>query len=182
MEGLTTQSRGSPTFASEKFSPTASHRSPHGTRVHGSTRTLTLKHSLRLNPRCQLCAVRLFILSPFLHSPSTTLDFIPASHEMDAQPFDFYPSTPQPGTCPEWQTLSGSSISHQESHVPVAQGDQEKVKCTWSGCSRVVKKGSYTRHVNEMHLRKVKAVCARCGRAFPRTYMKKNHELTCRGR
>ncbi|KAJ8587744.1 hypothetical protein M405DRAFT_821047, partial [Rhizopogon salebrosus TDB-379] len=96
---------------------------------------------------------------------------------MDAQPFDFYPSEPQHGTCP--QTTSGSSISHQESHVPVAQGDQESVKCTWSGCSRVVKKGSYTRHVNETHLRKAKAVCARCGRVFLRTYTRNNHELTC---
>ncbi|KAJ8594769.1 hypothetical protein M405DRAFT_808420 [Rhizopogon salebrosus TDB-379] len=98
---------------------------------------------------------------------------------MDAQPFNFYPSTPQHGTYSEWQTLSDSSASYQESHIPVAQGDQEKVKCTWSGCLRVVKKNSYTRHVDEIHLRKVKALCARCGRAFPRMYMKKNHELTC---
>jgi hypothetical protein len=179
MEGLTAQSRGSLAFASERFFPITGHRSPCGTGVHRSTRTSTFKHFLWLNPRCQLRAVRLFILSPFLHLPYGTLGSIPVNHEMDA--FNFYPSAPQHDMCPEWQTLFGSSISHQESRVPVAQGDQEYAKCTSSGCSRVVKKGSYTRHVNETHLRKVKAVCARCGRAFLRTYMKKSHELTCRG-
>jgi hypothetical protein len=93
------------------------------------------------------------------------------------------PSSSQHGTCSEGQALSGTSTSfHQELREPVVQCDQEKVKCTWPGCPSVVVKNGYTRHVNETHLRKVKAVCARCEKTFPRTYMRKNHERTCRGR
>ncbi|KAJ8594786.1 hypothetical protein M405DRAFT_450192 [Rhizopogon salebrosus TDB-379] len=91
----------------------------------------------------------------------------------------FHSSAPQ-HRYSEAQTLSCPSTNRQP-HLPVAQSIQEKVECIWQGCSRVVRKDSYTRHVNETHLRKVKAVCARCERAFPRMYLKKNHELTCRG-
>jgi hypothetical protein len=115
------------------------------------------------------------------------LDFLPfgtsssVTDEVGVQPFHL--SAPQHGTYSEGQTLSGPSTSrYQESHIPVVQDSQESVKCTWPGCSRVVRKDGYNRHVDETHLRKVKAVCARCGRAFSRIYMKKNHELTCRGR
>ncbi|KAJ8593872.1 hypothetical protein M405DRAFT_810100 [Rhizopogon salebrosus TDB-379] len=63
------------------------------------------------------------------------------------------PSSSQYGTCSEGQTLSGTSTSfHQELREPVVQCDQEKVKCTWSGCSSVVMKNGYTRHVNETHV------------------------------
>ncbi|OAX34268.1 hypothetical protein K503DRAFT_774724, partial [Rhizopogon vinicolor AM-OR11-026] len=81
--------------------------------------------------------------------------------------------------CAEEQIVCDPSTSRHQ--VPIAQGGQEKVKCAWPGCSRFMTKDSFTRHVNETHLRKVKAVCARCERGFPRTYMKTNHELTCRG-
>ncbi|KAJ8581113.1 hypothetical protein M405DRAFT_833070 [Rhizopogon salebrosus TDB-379] len=91
----------------------------------------------------------------------------------------FHSSAPQHSTYSEAQTLSCPSTTRQP-HLPVAQGIQEKVECTWHGCSGVVRKDSYTRHVNETHLRKFKAVCARCERTFPRMYLKKNHEHTCR--
>ena len=102
-----------------------------------------------------------------------------SSHKLNVQPFDESP--PQHTTCPEEQTLPGPSATHyQESHVPPAQASQEKVRCTWLGCTSVVHKNNYARHLNESHLRRVKAICHRCGRTFPRTYMKRNHEFTCR--
>jgi hypothetical protein len=122
----------------------------------------------------------------YIHHPSLAyhvrLDFsLFDTSEPDAQQFPS--SAPPHGTGFEGQTSSDPSTSgYQERHVPVVQGGQERVKCTWAGCSSVIKKNCYTRHVDETHLRKVKAVCAQCGRKFPRTYMKKNHELTCRGR
>jgi hypothetical protein len=91
----------------------------------------------------------------------------------------FHSSARQHSTYSETQTLSCPSTTRQP-HLPVAQGIQEKVECTWHGCSRVVRKDSYTRRVNETHLRKIKAVCAHCERTFPRMYLKKNHEHTCR--
>ncbi|OAX32661.1 hypothetical protein K503DRAFT_776442 [Rhizopogon vinicolor AM-OR11-026] len=75
---------------------------------------------------------------------------------------------------------SGSSASrHQELRLPIVQGGQDKVICTWPGCSKVVNEDNHFRHVNEAHLRKVRDVCTGCGRAFPRMYMKKKH--ICRG-
>ncbi|KAG1728717.1 uncharacterized protein EDB91DRAFT_1313361 [Suillus paluster] len=75
------------------------------------------------------------------------------------------PFLPQHDTYSEGQTLFDSS----EPLLPNAQGSQDKVKCTWPGCSRFVKKENRTRHVNEMHRRKVKAVCAGCGKGFAPT-------------
>ncbi|KAG2126518.1 hypothetical protein DEU56DRAFT_822267 [Suillus clintonianus] len=93
------------------------------------------------------------------------------SQELGAQPF-----LPHHGTYSEGQTLSGpSSRRDQLFPLPIAQGSQDQVKCTWPGCLRFVKKDSRTRHVNETHLRKVKAVCASCGKGFARLYMKKDH-------
>ncbi|KAG2753151.1 hypothetical protein P692DRAFT_20829638 [Suillus brevipes Sb2] len=78
----------------------------------------------------------------------------------------------------EGETLPGSSsrLDQQLPH-PIEEGTRDKVQCTWPGCSKLVKKGSRTRHVNETHLRKVKTVCAGCGKGFTRSYMKKYH--TC---
>ncbi|KAG1722329.1 uncharacterized protein EDB91DRAFT_214341 [Suillus paluster] len=50
-----------------------------------------------------------------------------------------------------------------------------KTKQCAPGCSRLVKKENRTCHVNEIHRRKVKAVCADCGKGFTRSYMKKDH-------
>ncbi|KAG2348203.1 hypothetical protein BDR05DRAFT_956732 [Suillus weaverae] len=83
---------------------------------------------------------------------------------------------PQYDTYFDGKTLPESSARHdQQPRLPIAQGSQDKVKCTWSGCSRAVKKDNLTRHVNEMHRRKVKAVCAGCGKRFARPYMLKDH-------
>ncbi|KAG1728711.1 uncharacterized protein EDB91DRAFT_1085956 [Suillus paluster] len=81
------------------------------------------------------------------------------------------PSLPQDDTYSEGQTLADSS----KLLLPSAQSSQEKVMCSWPGCSRLIKKENRTRHVNEMHWRKVKAVCAGCGKEFARPYMKRDH-------
>ncbi|KAG0705153.1 hypothetical protein DFH29DRAFT_302572 [Suillus ampliporus] len=97
-------------------------------------------------------------------------------YELGAQPF-----LPHHSTYSEGQTLSDSSVRHdQEILLPNVQGSQDKVTCIWPGCSRVIKKDNRTRHVNETHLRKVKAVCVGCGKGFARSYMKKDH--VCRVR
>ncbi|KAG0701418.1 hypothetical protein DFH29DRAFT_1000277 [Suillus ampliporus] len=83
-----------------------------------------------------------------------------------------HPFLPQ-HTFSEGQTSSDSSVRHnQQLPLPVVRGSQEKVKCIWPGCSKFVTKDSRTRHVNETHLRKVKAACAGCGKGFARPYMK----------
>jgi hypothetical protein len=105
----------------------------------------------------------------------------PVSYEPSARPF--HSSVPQYSIYAEGQTLSGPSTSHhQEPHLPATRSGQEKVECGWTGCSSVITKDSLARHVTEIHLRKVKHTCDRCGKAFTRTYEKKKHELTCRGR
>jgi hypothetical protein len=99
---------------------------------------------------------------------------VPVDYELDAKPFQSF--VPEMGTCSEEQTLSCSSASrHQQLRLPVVRAGQKKVRCTWLGCSRVVKKDSYARHVDECHLGKVRDVCTGCGRVFPRMYMKKDH-------
>ncbi|KAG2743310.1 hypothetical protein P692DRAFT_20747927, partial [Suillus brevipes Sb2] len=85
---------------------------------------------------------------------------------------------PQHGTYSEGETFPGaSSRLKQQLPLPIEQGSQDEVQCTWPGCSKLVKKASRTRHVNETHLRMVKTVCASCGKGFARSYMKKYH--TC---
>ncbi|KAG1805793.1 uncharacterized protein BJ212DRAFT_1390355 [Suillus subaureus] len=105
------------------------------------------------------------------------LDLLPcgtSSYELAAGNF-----LPQNGTRPDGQISSGSSTRLDEQQpLTIVQGVQEKVKCTWSGCSRVVKKDNLTRHVNEMHRRKIKAICNGCGNGFTRPYMMKGH--SCR--
>ncbi|KAG2348201.1 hypothetical protein BDR05DRAFT_995642 [Suillus weaverae] len=94
-----------------------------------------------------------------------------ASIELGAQPF-----LTQHGTYSEGQTLSGCS-ARRDQRLPrsIVRNSQGKVKCTWPGCSRFVKKGNLTRHMNETHWRKIKAVCASCGKGFTRPYLRKNH-------
>ncbi|KAG1756302.1 uncharacterized protein EDB91DRAFT_1091809 [Suillus paluster] len=87
---------------------------------------------------------------------------------------------PQHGTYFEGQTLPDSSVRRDQLPLPKVQGSQDKVKCTWPGCLRVFKKDNHTRHVNDTHLRKVKAVCVGCGKKFTRSYMKRDH--VCRVR
>ncbi|KAJ8584381.1 hypothetical protein M405DRAFT_826937 [Rhizopogon salebrosus TDB-379] len=109
---------------------------------------------------------------PF-RQPSPELSIYHASRSISTQPFSF---VPEMGTSSEAQALSGPSAGrHQRLCLPIVQGGEEKVRCTWLGCSRVVKRDSHARHVNECHLRKVRDICAGCGRGFSRLYMKKNH-------
>lgn len=81
---------------------------------------------------------------------------------------------PQDDTYSE-KMLPESSARHDEPRLAPVQGGQAQVKCTWPGCSRSVKKNNLTRHVNEMHHRRVKAVCVSCGKGFARPYMLKGH-------
>ncbi|KAG1878910.1 hypothetical protein F4604DRAFT_1754840 [Suillus subluteus] len=99
------------------------------------------------------------------------------SYELGTQPFQKF--LPEDDTCSEEQTLSDPSVRHHL-YLPVVQDDEDKVKCMWSGCSSVIRKDNYTRHVNEVHRRQFKAVCAICGKEFLRPYMKKTH--ICSGR
>ena len=75
------------------------------------------------------------------------------------------------------------SFRQQPSSKIVHDIGQKKVKvsCTFPGCSTRMRKDGLTRHLNEVHFRVVKGVCARCGKAFQRPYLKWNHEITCRG-
>ncbi|KAG2153160.1 hypothetical protein DEU56DRAFT_470623 [Suillus clintonianus] len=103
------------------------------------------------------------------------------SQGLDTQPFQTF--VPQNGTSSEGQTLSlfgPSARRHRQLCLPVVQDGEDKVKCTWSGCWSVIKKDNYARHVNEIHLRQFRALCTSCGKAFQRSYMKKNH--ICPGR
>jgi len=132
-------------------------------------------------PVDQLFQGKLAIFTACFESLPCADTVISVSHDELEQPFQSF--VPQQDTCPEGQTLTGSSARrHQQLRLPIVQGGQEKVKCTWPGCSRDINKDNHTRHVNETHLRKVKAFCTYCGRAFPRTYLNRQHELTCPGR
>ncbi|KIK43052.1 hypothetical protein CY34DRAFT_106594 [Suillus luteus UH-Slu-Lm8-n1] len=76
----------------------------------------------------------------------------------------------------EEQTLSGPSVGYYHRQcLPIVRDGEDKVKCMWSGCSGIIRKDSYTRHVNEVHKRLIKAICTTCGKKFPRPYMKKTH-------
>ncbi|OAX39867.1 hypothetical protein K503DRAFT_865098 [Rhizopogon vinicolor AM-OR11-026] len=86
-----------------------------------------------------------------------------------------YPlNTLTPHTYCEMQTL------YRQPRPRFTQSCKKKVQCTWPGCSKTIRKDGRIRHVNEIHLRAVKGVCARCGREFQRTYLKRKHELACR--
>ncbi|KAG1763385.1 hypothetical protein EDD22DRAFT_969439 [Suillus occidentalis] len=88
---------------------------------------------------------------------------------------------PNYGTYSDAEMLPESSARHdQQPRFSIEQGGQDKVKCTWPGCSKSVKKENLTRHVNEVHRRKVKAVCTRCKKGFSRPYMLRDH--ICRAR
>ncbi|KAG2139081.1 uncharacterized protein EDB93DRAFT_1164035 [Suillus bovinus] len=79
------------------------------------------------------------------------------------------------------KTLSKSSGSHdQQEPLSISKGSQNRVICTWPGCSRAVNQDNLTRHVNEVHWRKVKAACAHCGKGFARPYMLRDH--ICQGK
>ncbi|KAG1884614.1 hypothetical protein F4604DRAFT_1676734 [Suillus subluteus] len=67
----------------------------------------------------------------------------------------------------EEQTWPGSSSRHDQSPPP-----------PMPGCRRFLKKENLTRHINEVHKRKIKARCDHCGREFTRPYLKKEHILT----
>lgn len=96
------------------------------------------------------------------------------SCELGTQPFQKF--LPEDDTCSEEQTLSGPSVGHyHRQYLPIVRDGEDKVKCMWPGCSGVIRKDSYTRHVNEVHKRLIKAICATCGKKFLRPYMKKTH-------
>ncbi|KAG2743309.1 hypothetical protein P692DRAFT_20193677 [Suillus brevipes Sb2] len=66
------------------------------------------------------------------------------------------PFITQHGTYSEGQISSGCSANcNQHFPLPIMQSNQGKVKCTWPGCTRFVKHGGLTRHVNETHRQKI---------------------------
>jgi hypothetical protein len=77
---------------------------------------------------------------------------------------------------------SSSARPDKQRSAPVAQSSQvkDKVKCTWNGCSALVNKDNLTRHVKEVHERKIKAVCVGCGREFKRPYQMHEHIIQYR--
>lgn len=74
---------------------------------------------------------------------------------------------------------SSSARPDEQLSVRVVQASQvkDKVKCAWYGCSALVNKDNLTRHVEEVHEGKIKAVCAGCGREFKRPYQMNEHIL-----
>ncbi|KAG1799271.1 uncharacterized protein HD556DRAFT_1439677 [Suillus plorans] len=77
---------------------------------------------------------------------------------------------------------SSSAGPDAQLSVSVVQANQakDKVECTWDGCSAVISKDSLTRHVEEVHEGKIKAVCTGCGREFKRQYQMNEHIPRCR--
>lgn len=50
-----------------------------------------------------------------------------------------------------------------------------KVKCPWDKCPKFISKNDLTRHINEVHEKKIVAVCPRCKREFTRTNVMTHH-------
>ncbi|KAG1815817.1 hypothetical protein EV424DRAFT_1627772 [Suillus variegatus] len=50
-----------------------------------------------------------------------------------------------------------------------------KVKCPWDKCPKFINKNDLTRHINEVHEKKIVAVCPRCKREFTRTNVMTHH-------
>ncbi|KAG2053277.1 hypothetical protein BDR06DRAFT_956853 [Suillus hirtellus] len=78
---------------------------------------------------------------------------------------------------PENALLSPAARPDAELFVPVGQVSRAKVKCTWERCSALVNKDNLTRHVEEVHEGRIKAVCACCGKVFKRPYQVNEHRL-----
>jgi hypothetical protein len=90
---------------------------------------------------------------------------------------------PQHNSYSAEQTWLGSSSRHDQSLPPrMVQGCQNRVLCTQPGCTVILNKENLTRHINEVHERKIKARCDHCGREFTRPYLKKEHvrQAKCR--
>ncbi|KAG2139082.1 uncharacterized protein EDB93DRAFT_1164046 [Suillus bovinus] len=79
----------------------------------------------------------------------------------------------------EHVTLSSSARPGVQLSMPVVQDSQakEKVQCTWDGCWAFVNKDNLTRHIEEVHEERIKAVCTGCGRKFKRQYQVNEHIL-----
>lgn len=89
----------------------------------------------------------------------------------------------QHDTFPEGLEPSDSSAGLIEQlPLTVVRGIREKVKCNWSGCSRVVNKNNLTHHINELHRRKIRAVCNRCGKGYTRPYLMMGHNCRVKHR
>ncbi|KAG2070438.1 hypothetical protein BDR04DRAFT_1155468 [Suillus decipiens] len=121
-------------------------------------------------------------------TPQESVDFV-ARLPQDIFPYssNYEPATgdflSHHGAHPDGQAASGSSTKLDEQPlVTVVQGVQEKVRCSWSGCSRVVKKENLSRHVNEVHRRRIKVVCNQCGNGFARPYLMRDHNCRAKRR
>ncbi|KAG2139078.1 uncharacterized protein EDB93DRAFT_1164015 [Suillus bovinus] len=108
------------------------------------------------------------VAPPLSHIRSDVLPW--SSSSSDGYNTGVHNIMPQHGMYSERQTLSSSSTRRDEPCIM-----QDKVQCTRPGCSSVVNKNCLTRHINEVHERKVKARCAGCGKGFARPYMLEDH-------
>jgi hypothetical protein len=106
------------------------------------------------------------LLDPLLRGTSNSV------YEPSVQPFQ--------GIYFEEHVPSSSSARPDEKpSVPVVQASrvEDKVKCTWYGCSTLVNKDNLTRHVSEVHEGRIKVVCEGCRRPFKRLYQMNEHIL-----
>ncbi|KAG1763383.1 hypothetical protein EDD22DRAFT_887308 [Suillus occidentalis] len=79
-------------------------------------------------------------------------------------------------TFPERLDASNSSANLDEQlPLTIVQVIRERVQCNWPGCSRIVNKDNLTRHINEMHRRRIRVICNRCGKGYTRRYMMTSH-------
>ncbi|KAG2753140.1 hypothetical protein P692DRAFT_20723532 [Suillus brevipes Sb2] len=120
----------------------------------------------------QFATVRGFNLSTYNVSLDLSRQGTSDIYEPAAQPFQ--------GIYFEEHVPSNSSVRLDEQlSAPVAQASQvkDKVKCTWNGCSAFISKGCLTRHLEEVHEGKIKAVCKGCGREFKRSCLLNDHIL-----
>ena len=82
---------------------------------------------------------------------------------------------------PQGVSFFETQSSYRQSSPMIVHVGQKKVSCTFPGCSKMTRKDGLTRHLSEVHFRVVKGVCTRCGKTFQRPYLRKNHEVKCRG-
>ncbi|KAG2096351.1 uncharacterized protein F5147DRAFT_818498 [Suillus discolor] len=123
------------------------------------------------------------------HGARTSADYGPiVQHPLTQPRYSMYPEArssfcdPHVMASPlEDLSLRGALDSvYEPESVPIQVKD--KIKCTWYGCSALVKKDNLRRHVKEVHEGKIKAVCAGCGKEFKRPYQMDEHIVRTRCR
>ncbi|KAG1799253.1 uncharacterized protein HD556DRAFT_1439661 [Suillus plorans] len=81
----------------------------------------------------------------------------------------------EPAGQPAAQQL-GSIVQTGRAKVKVGR---PKVKCPWDKCPKFISKDGLSRHINEVHEKKIVAVCPRCKKDFTRTNVMTHHACPC---